>query len=724
MAFVKTHGLPVKRLVTLFVVLSVTPLLLLTFLSVHLATRAVSNEAGARVTAYAGETVTSMQTGMTNLRSLVASYAQRRALQTALANPNPGQRGKTDALAQLRQLGALQGSKTTLLLVDSAGRVVAADPVDAPIAREPVAFRSWFTQTLRTGRPLISQPYRSRTAGQPLVLAATAPVVGTSGKSLGVLVAVSELGALQAYSDYFATSLGVQLTITDRNGTVLAHPSKKSGTTEPANKALIAKALAGQTGVGSLDSATGQTLTAYAPIPGLGWAVTAGLPHTVVFKRIDRLRTTVYSVAAALAFVLLAGLGLLVRTLRQRQRAETAARETQRALEEARVAADEARQQAEGANAAKSEFLSRMSHELRTPLNAVLGFGQLLELDDLTDEQDESVEQIMKAGQHLLGLINEVLDISRIEAGGLSLSLEPVDLCETLHEAIALVRPIAEQRNVRISADTEGSSCYVSADRQRLKQVLLNLLSNAVKYNRDGGTVRITLTESSDTVKVAVADTGEGIAPDKLTKLFQPFERLGADLKQIEGTGLGLVLTKGLVEAMGGQIEAESDDSGSTFWIKLQAADAPLDAALTELERISESGRNGAAPVTILYIEDNLSNLKLVERILQQRPEINLISAMQGSLGLELARQHRPQLILLDLHLPDLQGDEVLTSLRSYPETTDVPVIVLSADATQGRIQRLLDQGADEYLSKPIDVHRFLELLDQHTKQPVQPVRS
>jgi signal transduction histidine kinase/ActR/RegA family two-component response regulator len=701
----------VKRLLALFVVLSFVPLGLLTYLSVHLSSRAVSKEATGRVSAYAGQTVAAMQSGMTNLSSLLSSYALRPAFREAFPKPDPATR--TRLAAQLRQLDESQGGKLTLLLLDEAGRTVAAEPTNSPLAQNS-ADQAWFRKTLQTKRPGVSEAYRDRSGRW--VIATTTPIQN-GGTTIGMLVAVTDLSALQAYADYFAKAFGVQLTIVDHKGAVLAHPPGAQPT-PTAQDALVAAALAGRTGVGSRHTKQGRFLTAYAPIPGLGWAVTAAIPNGRVYQQLDALRSTVYTVAAVLCLVLLAGLVFVARTLRQRQRAEDAAAETRQALEQARIAAEEAQRQAEQANSAKSQFLSRMSHELRTPLNAVLGFGQLLEMDTLTNEQDESVEQIMKAGQHLLGLINEVLDISRIEAGALSLSLEPVDLAEALDEAVALVRPLANQAGITISTDQSETSCYVSADRQRLKQVLLNLLSNAVKYNRRGGTVDISLTACDDTARLEVKDSGEGIAPDKLDKLFQPFERLGADLKQIDGTGLGLVLSKGLIEAMGGQIGVNSNPGGSTFWIELTTTDAPLETALGNLgHATTTSDRDDTPTATVLYIEDNLSNLKLIARILEQRPEIRLISAMQGSLGLELAHQHQPKLILLDLHLPDTDGEHVLAKLRSHPATADTPVIVLSADATDGRIQRLRDHGANDYLSKPIDVQRFLHLLDQHTRQ-------
>lgn len=346
-------------------------------------------------------------------------------------------------------------------------------------------------------------------------------------------------------------------------------------------------------------------------------------------------------------------------------------------LAEAKDQADQLRREAERASKAKSEFLSRMSHELRTPLNAVLGFGQLLEMEELNPRQLQCVHQIIRGGQHLLDLINELLDVSRIEAGRLAISLEPVPLGEVVWEVVELARPLGAEREIALSNTTEiCDHCHVNADRQRLKQVILNLVSNAIKYNRRGGSVVISAAErGGQRLRLSVSDTGRGISQELLPVLFKPFERLGADQMAIEGTGLGLTLSKGLIELMGGAIGVESVPAkGSTFWIDLVLVEAPVapeamtrNADANHLETLDGPGR------TVLYIEDNLSNLRVVEGALAFRPGVKLLSAMQGRLGLELAHTHRPDLILLDLHLPDLAGQDVLAQILDDPETTDIP---------------------------------------------------
>jgi two-component system sensor histidine kinase/response regulator len=375
----------------------------------------------------------------------------------------------------------------------------------------------------------------------------------------------------------------------------------------------------------------------------------------------------------------------------------------------------DAKKEADRANHAKSEFLSRMSHELRTPLNAILGFGQLLERQKPTTQQRARVEHIMSAGRHLLNLINEVLDISRIEAGHLQLSVEPVSVTEVLEEALNLMRPLAADRSMELCVDGNiDNDLHLLADRQRLKQVLLNLLTNAVKYTAVGGRVTVSVQHSASGKKrLIVTDTGAGIAKEKLARLFTPFDRLDVEQSGVEGTGLGLALCQRLMHAMGGDIGVHSViDEGTAFWIDLPAVESPLKALPKSMEVASDDASR-AEGGRILYIEDNLSNLTLVEQMLAEQPHIELLTAMQGSLGLDLARKHQPDLILLDLHLPDLPGHEVLARLRADRLTREIPVVVISADATTRQIQRLLAAGARNYLTKPLDIGEFFRVIDE-----------
>ncbi|WP_407310035.1 ATP-binding protein [Pseudomonas sp. nanlin1] len=389
----------------------------------------------------------------------------------------------------------------------------------------------------------------------------------------------------------------------------------------------------------------------------------------------------------------------------------------------AEIALGNAREEAERASRAKSEFLSRMSHELRTPLNAILGFAQLLEMESPAGQRPQ-VKHILGAGQHLLTLINEVLDISRIEAGRLPLSLHDIALWGALNEALTLVSPMASEAHIRLlPVPPLAPQCGVRADRQRLIQVLLNLLSNAIKYNKPGGEVRIEVSVRAERVAVAVRDTGPGIALDRLDRLFRPFERLDAD-PRVEGTGLGLALSKSLMQAMDGQLTVLSQPGqGCCFTLEL-----PFVAVTSEQHDGAEALPFEPRPslpapavkyhARLLCIEDNLASLALIETVLQRRPGIELLSSMQGQMGLDLARQHRPQLILLDADLPDLAGVDVLQRLRSYPGTAEVPVLMFSTDGSDATRQRLCAAGATDVLTRPIRIPAFLAHLDRHLQEP------
>jgi PAS domain S-box-containing protein len=376
----------------------------------------------------------------------------------------------------------------------------------------------------------------------------------------------------------------------------------------------------------------------------------------------------------------------------------------------------QAKEDADRANHAKNDFLSRMSHELRTPLNSILGFGQLLDRQATSEAHRTRVRYILSAGRHLLNLINEVLDISRIEAGNLQLSLEPVCVEEAIGEALDLMRPMAAERTISLSTSTPlDTTTYVLADRQRLKQVLLNLLSNAVKYTALRGNVTISFTDSGNgAIRLQVSDTGAGIPVEKLARLFTPFDRLGAEQSSVEGTGLGLALCQRLVQAMHGCIGVNSSlGNGSIFWVELPCADSPFQTLAAQKkappreEHANEIGRR------VLYIEDNFSNVTLVEQMLAERPAIELMTAMQGRVGLDLARKHLPDLVLLDLHLPDLPGWQVLHQLKADHATRHIPVIIISADATAPQINRLLSAGARAYLTKPLDIAEFFRVIEE-----------
>ena len=371
-------------------------------------------------------------------------------------------------------------------------------------------------------------------------------------------------------------------------------------------------------------------------------------------------------------------------------------------LDTAKVAADTA-------NRAKSQFLSSMSHELRTPLNSVLGFAQLLELSDQEPEDRDAIDHILKGGKHLLSLINELLDISRIETGDITMSVETVLASEVIGETLGIMKPLAAARSIHLTVDQPSTnSHYVFADRQRLRQILLNLLSNAVKYNRIGGAVTVRCEPvPGSRLRIKVTDTGPGISPESKGMLFMPFERLGADVSSVEGTGIGLALSRRLAEAMSGNIDLESTMGvGSTFWVEL-----PLVEGIVEsFELLAPADPESAVSherQKVVYIEDNLANIALVQRLFDQWGDMELIPAPQGRLGIALAREHQPALILLDLHLTDVPGDEVLQLLRDDDETASIPVVIISADATPGQIRRLTAAGAYGYLIKPLNVRQL-----------------
>ena len=376
----------------------------------------------------------------------------------------------------------------------------------------------------------------------------------------------------------------------------------------------------------------------------------------------------------------------------------------------------------EKANLAKSDFLSSMSHELRTPLSAILGFAQLMDSGSPlpTPSQKRSIDQILQAGWYLLELINEILDLALIESGKLSLSLEPILLTEVVRECQAMIEPQAQKRDIRMAFPQFETRYFVKAERTRVKQVLINLLSNAIKYNKVGGAVVVACTASTtDRVRISVKDAGEGLTPDKLTQLFQPFNRLGKEAGIEEGTGIGLVVSKRLVELMNGVIGVESAvGAGSVFWIELNLTIEPeLAGGAAEPTAVARAQVHADGQSrTLLYVEDNPANLMLVEDLIARRPDIRLLTARDGNRGIEIARVSRPDVIPMDINLPGISGIEALRMLADDPITAHIPVVALSANAIPRDIAKGLEAGFFRYLTKPIKVNEFMDTLEAALK--------
>ena len=406
----------------------------------------------------------------------------------------------------------------------------------------------------------------------------------------------------------------------------------------------------------------------------------------------------------------LQGVFAAARDVTERKRNEQALLETNAELETAKSAAEKA-------NLAKSDFLSSMSHELRSPLNAILGFAQLMESATPAppDSQKESIAQILRAGWHLLELINQVLDLAVIESGKVSMSPEPVSVADVMSECQAMMEPEAQLRGVRMTFPRFDTPVFVTADRTRLKQIVINLLSNAIKYNKEQGAVVVGCTASTPgRTRISVSDTGAGLSPEKVAQLFQPFNRLGQEAAGVAGTGIGLVVTKRLAELMEGELGVESiPGTGSVFWCELVSTTAPRvvvdggEAPVPVEPQISVAARQS----TVLYVEDNPANMKLVEQLIARRPEIRLLTAINGTLGIEVARASQPTLILMDINLPGISGLDAMKLLRRDPATAHIPVVALSANAMPRDIHASLDAGFFRYLTKPIKVKEFMDTL-------------
>ena len=481
-----------------------------------------------------------------------------------------------------------------------------------------------------------------------------------------------------------------------------------------------------------------QRIYASAAVPGTSWKLFVGEDKEAALAAGVKLRNRqLLIVLSSLTLILLATLLVYRRVVRPMKalgasvksavvdyskpiavsgpaevRALTSEINTLTATVNAHEAVRRAKDEAERANEAKSRFLSHMSHELRTPLAAIMGFAELLHRDEKDEKRRSWSGFVLDGGRHLLAIVNELLEVSRIEAGKMMLMTEPVDTERAVDDVLALVAPLGAERGITLErVPGKRVERAALADPMRLKQVLLNLVANAIKYNSEGGSVSLEVAQAApDTVRISVTDTGKGMASEQLEQLFTPFERLGAEHGTTAGSGLGRVVTKGLVEAMDGQITVASEVGvGTTFTIELPLTDARGE--------VSVDGRRAPSPATvgdILYIDDTPENLRLIEAVLtERRPGLALRTATNGLDGSLLAEGQRPDVLLLDLNLPDISGEEVMRRLRARAQTGNVPVIVLSADSTSRNINRLLEAGADAYLTKPVNVPQFLDVLDR-----------
>jgi PAS domain S-box-containing protein len=409
---------------------------------------------------------------------------------------------------------------------------------------------------------------------------------------------------------------------------------------------------------------------------------------------------------------------VILRDIAIRKQHEAALAQLDQILQKKNIELESAKAVAEKANLAKSDFLSSMSHELRTPLNAILGFAQLIDSGTPlpTPSQKRSIDHILQGGWYLLELINEILDLALIESGKLSLSLEPVPLTEVMHECEAMIEPQAKKHGVTIIFPATALPHCVLADRTRIKQVIINLLSNAVKYNKVGGKVIVKCTEpSQDIIRIAIEDTGEGLSAEKIAQLFQPFNRLGQESREVEGTGIGLVMTKRLIELMGGEIGLESTvGKGSVFWVDIKRTTAsPIIAPVINLSVATlTSAPINHAMHTMLYIEDNPANMMLVESLIERRSDIQLLRATDGLQGIAMARASLPNFILMDINLPGINGLQAMMILAADPMTAHIPVIALSANAMPSDIEKGLQAGFFSYLSKPIKINEFMDTLE------------
>ena len=694
------------RLVVLAAVLVYVPLVVMAVWSVHLTETAIRGQAEARVAGTAAASAAAVDHELKGLADVVESYSTRLTLVTAMGTGDPDQIDRQMVAFQLSALNRAGPRDGIAFLATAEGALVDIVPATPEIVGGDFSYRDWFKGVSVTGATYVSRVYKTKATGGGLVVAVAAPIRSADGANVvGLLVAGYRVDSLQAFVDRFASAQGVDLLVTDQAGTLVAAPGRaQTNIVDLHRDPDVAASLAGRSGAGTREIDGESSISAFVPVPRIGWTVTARVHSSDALALAADARRAVAVISGLLALLLAIGLVLVARQLRRQ--------------DEARQAVHDARLEADRANEAKSHFVSRMSHELRTPLNAILGFAQLAEMDAEEPTKD-NLRQIVKGGRHLLALINELLDMAAIEGGRLAISLEPVDVAEITEEVLELLRPLADQGHVRLVNAVPAAGPCVRADRQRLKQVLLNLVANGIKYHHLDGTVVVSCESHAEHVRISVTDDGPGILAEQQSKIFEPFERLSEEMSGVEGTGLGLALSSRLVQMMHGSIGVDvgAPAGGSTFWIELATADLPR-ATKHPANSDPEAPLSEQPQLRLLCIEDNPVNVLLLERIFARRGGTVLQAAATGAQGVELAQRDVPDVILLDLHLPDFSGHEVLRRLQAEPSTRDIPVVMVTADATPRQVARLKQQGAAAYVTKPFDVQHLLATVDRLAPGP------
>jgi signal transduction histidine kinase/ActR/RegA family two-component response regulator len=698
------------------------PLVLLSTLSVNSTYAALTDASNQRLNDASALASAYVHSQMTSLALVDDSFARRPTLIAALTDGNHVNYDKPVILTALNSIRDIQSNTRFAGIVDPAGTYWGDQNPQGPASAMGANFsvRDWYQGTAKTGKAYVSEAYVSSDIGSPLVVAIAEPVradgrYAPNGMVVGILVVGYELTATQGLFSDFAQSQGVAIEVTDQKGTVVARSGVIPTTLAADKSAGVAAALKGKSSFGRVSIAGEDNFASYSPVADIGWTVVTTEPASVALADANRLRALVVAITIALLVVLAGAKVILYLVMRSGQASNMALAGVNSSLEQ-RVASrnvelEATNQKLEAANRHKTSFLANMSHELRTPLNAILGFSELL--IDSTDAQfpietrQRFLGQIHSSGKHLLGLINDILDLSKIEAGQMELRLQTVSVVEVINQVASTIEPLAAQKRIDLEAHADEAGQIV-ADEAKLKQMILNLVSNAIKFTPEGGKVNIRATRVADRLEICVSDNGIGVATEDLSLLFKEFQQVdsGANRKQ-QGTGLGLALTRSFALLHGGDVRVHSElGKGSQFTI-----DLPVDGPnhnLVEPPLIGGGGKatNASQPLVIV-VEDDPAAAELLTRQIERagfRTEI----ARTGAQAVAMANELKPAAMTLDIMLPDIDGWEVLTRLKRESETHDIPVIVVSV-LDNPELGATL--GAHHYLVKPVEAKELTKRL-------------